>query len=139
VNESRRSEIDALRSEIDAGRDYANKRQDAFRQAIIDLLRNSVPINMLVSQYMREQAAAELERLWRPEVEKLRSRLRKAEERRWMLEKAEALNRQEGVERPRSAAKKEMARFFGYSSGEALRKDLQPNRVNRRPRRKPRS
>jgi hypothetical protein len=114
---------------------------DTFRRAMLDLLRNGVPIYMPVSQYMRDKMADELEQLWWPDPKavKRRRRLLDAEVRRTMLEFAEAHNRQNGVERPRSAAKEEMARFFGYSSGEALRKDLQPHRVNRRPRRKPRS
>jgi hypothetical protein len=136
-------ELDRLRDLIKGCTDYAGKHQDAFRRAMINMLRNDggrPPINMPLSQHMRDQMAAELEQLWWPdrEAEKRRRRLIETEVRRTMLEKAEAHNRERGVPRPRSTAKEEMARFFGYSSGEAMRKDLQPNRVNRRSRRKPR-
>jgi hypothetical protein len=43
--------------------------------------------------------------------------------------------RQEGIKAPRTTAKEELAEWIGHASAEALRKALQPNRVNRRPRR----
>jgi hypothetical protein len=133
-------ELDSLRDLIKDRMNYTDKHQDAFRRAMIDMLRNDVPIKMPLSQHMRDRMAAELEQLWWPDPgsEKRRRRLIETEVRRWMLEQAETDNRERGVPRPRSAAKEEMARLFGYSSGEALRKDLQANRLNRRPRHKPR-
>jgi hypothetical protein len=54
------------------------------------------------------------------------------------LEWLEARYRRRGdVKRPRGKALDEMAKVLGHNSGKALNKALQPNRVNRRPDRKP--
>jgi hypothetical protein len=110
---------------------------DTFRRAMLDMLRNGVPIYMPISQYMRDKMADELEQLWwpNPKAVKRRRRLLEAEAKRWVLEQAEALNRQRRVKRPRSEALDEVAKVLGHNSGKALNKALQPNRVNRRPHR----
>jgi hypothetical protein len=87
----------------------ADKVNDTARRALLDLLRNHLRLGIPLSQ--------------------LRN----------VLEISETKYRQEGVKRPRGTAKKQIAKHFGHNSGEALRKALQPNRVNRRPRHKPRS
>ena len=120
----------------------ADKVNDTARRALLDLLRNHLRLGIPLSQETLDETARELERLWwpaDPKAEKCRRRQEKAELLRNVLEISEAKYRQEGVKRPRSTAKKQIAKHFGHNSGEALRKALQPNRVNRRPRRKPRS
>ena len=115
----------------------SDKRIDTYRRRVLKLLRNRrIPL----TQHTRDWTAEQLEQLWWPDpkAEKLRCRRLTAQALRDELKETEARFRQEGVKRPRGAAKEEVAREFGYPNGEALRKALQPNRVNRRPRRKPR-
>jgi hypothetical protein len=127
-------------AEIAAILEKRDELHDTFRRAMLDLLRYGVPINMPLSQYMRDKMADELEQLWWPDpkAEKRRRRLAKAETNRVLLEMAEDINRQCGVKRPRSVAKDQIAELLGRSSGEALRKALQEHRVNSKPRHKPR-
>jgi hypothetical protein len=115
------------------------KVKDVMQRALLELLRNHQRLGIPLSQYTLDSAADELERLWWPDpkAEKHWLRLMKAKQLRKLLENMETKNRQRGVPRPRSAAKDEIAQEFGHSSGEALRKHLQPARVNR-PRPKPR-
>jgi hypothetical protein len=123
-------ELHSLISRIEGDKDYADKHQDAFRRAMIDLLRNRVPINMPLSQYMRDQMAAELEQLWWPKAG--RPALASPENLRYLVNRIEALNRGESVDRPRTRALEDAKEFFGYRSVEAVRKAMQPSR-HRRP------
>jgi hypothetical protein len=119
--------------------DAGTKVKDVFQRATLELLRNHQRLGIPLSQATLDDVANELERLWWPDpkAEKHWIRLMKAKNLRKLLENLETKNRRQGIKRPRSAAKDEIAQEFGHSSGEALRKHLQPARVNR-PRPKPR-
>jgi hypothetical protein len=120
----------------------ANKgKKDVYRRAFLELLRNWQRLGIPLSQGTLDEAASELERLWwpDPEAEKCRRRQEDAKVLRARLALTELSFREAGIRRPRSVAKDALARDSGHNSGEALRKALQPNRVTRRPRRKPRS
>jgi hypothetical protein len=108
--------------------------KDADRRAVLESLRNHQRLGIPLSQQTLDQAADELERLWWPnrKAEKNRRRLVEAESLHNLLNILEAMNRQRGVKRPRSGAKEEIARHFGFANGEALRKALQANRVKPR-------
>jgi hypothetical protein len=115
----------------------AEKLEDTHRHALVDLLRSDVPLD----RRTRNWIAGELERLsWpNPEAEKRARRQAKAYVIRKDLDAAIAENKQAGVVRPVKAAKDKVAVHWGHQSGDALRKELQPNRVNRRStRRRPR-
>jgi len=119
----------------------ADKVKDVWRRAFLELLRNWQRLGIPLSQETLDQTASELERLWwppDPKAEKCRRRQAKAKELRAELWLLEAIYRREDFKRPRSMAKEDVARNYGHASGEALRKALQANRVNRRPRHKPR-
>jgi hypothetical protein len=124
-------ELDRLRELIKDRMNYTDKHQDAFRRAMIDMLRNDVPIKMPLSQHMRDRMAAELEQLWWPKAG--RPALASPENLRYLVNRIEALNREESVDRPRTTALKEAKEFFGYVSVESVRKAMQPSR-NRKPR-----
>jgi hypothetical protein len=124
-------ELDRLRDLIKDRMNYTDKHQDAFRRAMIDMLRNDVPIKMPLSQHMRDRMAAELEQLWWPKAG--RPALASPENLRYLVNRIEALNREESVDRPRTTALKEAKEFFGYVSVESVRKAMQPSR-NRKPR-----
>jgi hypothetical protein len=111
------------------------KVEDTYRLRLVDLLRSDIPL----SRFMRDWTATELERAWwpNPEAEKRSHQQVKAIVMRGDLEAAIAANKRKGVKRPVTEAKDEIARHWGHRNGEALRKALQANRVNRRPRRKP--
>jgi hypothetical protein len=119
----------------------ANKGKDVYRRAFLELLRNWQRLGIPLSQGTLDEAASELERLWWPdaEAEKCRRRQEDAKVLRARLALTELALREAKHPRPRSVAKDALARDSGHNSGEALRKALQPNRVNRRPRHKPRS
>jgi hypothetical protein len=120
----------------------ANKGKDVYRRAFLELLRDWQRLGIPLSQGTLDEAASELERLWwppDPEAEKCRRRQENAKVLRWRLALTEAALREAKHPRPRSVAKDALARDSGHNSGEALRKALQPTRVNRRPRHKPRS
>jgi hypothetical protein len=88
---------------------------------------------------MLNRVAKELEQLWWPDpkAEKRRRSQWHAENVRYAVDaESVAIYRKKGVKR--SQVWEEMARYFGHNSGEALRKSQQSNRVNRKPRRKPR-
>jgi hypothetical protein len=116
-----------------------DKLKDAVRCALVELLceHRQCP-GIPLSPQVLDLIADELERGSDPEAEKRRSRLTKAEWMRADLEATEAMHRQRGVPHPRGKAKGEVASRFGHNSGKALNKALQPNRVNRKPRRTPR-
>jgi hypothetical protein len=120
----------------------ANKgKKDVYRRAFLELLRNWQRLGIPLSQGTLDEAASELERLWwpDPEAEKCRRRQEDAKVLHARLALTELALREAKHPRPRRAAKDALARDSGHNSGEALRKALQPNRVTRRPRRKPRS
>ena len=124
--------------------DFLLKRIDEgcdWRRAFLELLRNWQRLGIPLSQGTLDEAASELERLWWPdaEAEKCRRRQEDAKVLRARLALTELALREAKHPRPRSVAKDALARDSGHNSGEALRKALQPNRVNRRPRHKPRS
>jgi hypothetical protein len=108
--------------------------KDADRRAVLESLRNHQRLGKPLSQQTLNQAADELERLWWPnrKAEKYRRCRVEAESLNNLLNIIEAMNRQRGVARPRSEAKEEVARYFGFANGEALRKALQANRVKPR-------
>lgn len=113
-----------------------DKVEKVHKRAILDLLRSSIPLGRI----MRDSVADELARLWwpDPEAEKRAHRQMKAYVMRADLEVAIAENRRKGsTETPVKKAKDEVAKHWKLHSGEALRKALQPNRVNRRPSRRP--
>jgi hypothetical protein len=119
-----------------AHREAAGKVPNTYRGAVLDLLRDWQRLGMTL-----DRAVDELERfLWRPDPkgEKSHRRREKVQDLRSLLEIWEFKYRQEGGQRPRSWAKNEIAKHFGYANGEALRKALQANRVNPKSRRKPR-
>ena len=118
----------------------SDKVKDVWRRAFLDLLRNHQRLGIPLSQEMLNRAADELEWFYWPDpkAEKCRRRLADAELLRNVVAMFEAKYRREVVKAPRSRALDEMAKHFGHASGKALRKHLQANRVNRRPRRKPR-
>jgi hypothetical protein len=122
-------------------RSDANKGKDVYRRAFLELLRNWQHLGIPLSQGTLDEAASELERLWwpDPEAEKCRRRQEDAKVLRARLALTELALREAKHPRPRSVAKDALARDSDHNSGEALRKALQPNRVNRRPRHKPRS
>jgi hypothetical protein len=111
-------------------------KTDTYRRAVLELLRNHQHLGIPLSQRTLDLTADELERLWWPnrKAEKRRRRLVEAEALRNLLDKTEAMYRQDGVALPRSMAKDGIARRFGFENGEALRKHLQANRLRRKPR-----
>jgi hypothetical protein len=111
-------------------------KTETFRRAILELLRNWECLGIPVSQKTFNWVASELERLWWPDRQA--EKQRRVEELRIRVDMAEAVHRHEGIKRPRHAAYAMVAKAYGHNSGGALRKALQPNRVNRKPRRKPR-
>jgi hypothetical protein len=118
-----------------------DKLDDSYRHALLDLLRNCLRMNIPLGQSMLDQVAEELESLWWPdraaEKRKAEMRLGRAELKRDHLQRVKAINRKQGVKRPRSMAKDEVARAWGHNSGEALRKSLQTSRVHGRTTSKP--
>jgi hypothetical protein len=108
-----------------------NESPDPFRRAMIDLLRNNVPINMPLSQYMRDRMANELERLWWPKGG--RPALVPPETLCYFVDTFETFNRERRVDRPRTTALEQARGHFGYCSVEGVRKAMQPSR-NRKPR-----
>jgi hypothetical protein len=106
-------------------------------KAIDDLLDTDIPLS---SRTIRQLLRVVLGRLHSPDpkAEEHRRALIKAEVIGGDLDVAIALKRRQGVRRPVYEAKAEVAKHWGHNSGEALRKALQPNRVNRRQRRQPR-
>jgi hypothetical protein len=116
-----------LRDAILAGK---NESPDPFRRAMIDWLRNDVPINTPVSQYMRDRMAAELEQLWWPKAG--RPALASPETLCYFVDTFETFNREDRVPRPRATALEQTRGYFGYRSVEGVRKAMQPSR-HRRP------
>jgi hypothetical protein len=116
-----------------AHREAASKVPDTYRRAVLDLLRDYQRLGMTL-----DRAVDELERLWRLGNPKGDRRRETAQDLRSLVDIWEAKYRREGDSRPRSRAKDEIAKHFGYASGEALRKNLQTNRVNPKPHRKSR-
>lgn len=110
---------------------------DDYRRGVLKLLRTWPCFGEPLARKMLNRVANELERLWWPSAtaEKQRRRLWEAPLLRDILDIMTEENRQAGVSAPRTAAKEELAEWVGHASAEALRKALQPNRVNRRPRR----
>jgi len=110
----------------------AEKLEDTYRRAVLDLLHSDIPL----SQLTRDMTAGELQRLrWPdPEAEKRARRLIKTTVIRADLEVAIAENKRKGIKHPVKEAKDKIAKHWGHHSGEALRKALQPGRVSRRPR-----
>jgi hypothetical protein len=113
-----------------------DKLEGAVRGALVELLRGRRQCpDFPLSPQILDLIADELERGSDPEAEKRRRRLTKAVTKAWWmradLEAAEAINRQQGVKRPRGEAKKVVAKVYGYRDGEALRKALKPSRINR--------
>jgi hypothetical protein len=118
-------------------RDGKDTATDAWRRAFLELLRNHQRLGIELSQEMINRAANELESFYWPDpkAEKHRRRQANAEMTRTFLGLVENMYRRAGEPRPRSAAKDKMAQALRLPSGEALRKALQVNRVNRKPRR----
>jgi hypothetical protein len=110
-------------------KDDADKAE-TFRRALLELLRNWEHLGIPLTQKIFSWVAWELERLWWPDRQA--EKQRRAQELSIRVDMAEAVNRKLGVARPRSAAKEAVAEEFGYASGEALRKAMQPNRVKSR-------
>jgi hypothetical protein len=125
---------DFLLKRLALSNDPANP--DTYRRAVLELLRNHQHLGIPLSQHTLDLTANELERLWWPnrKAEKRRRRLAEDEALRNLVDKKEAMYRQEGVAAPRRMAKDTIAQHFGFANGEALRKDLQANRVRRKPR-----
>jgi hypothetical protein len=117
-----------------ADADFLFGKTDTYRRAVLESLRNHQRLGIPLSQETLDQAADELERLWWPnqKAEKCRRRRVEAESLSNLLNIVEAMNRERGVKRPRSGAKEEIAKHFGFANGEALRKALQANRVKPR-------
>jgi hypothetical protein len=103
----------------------------ALYKAFEDLLDTGIPLS---SRTTRELLKGLLGRLHSPDpqAEEHRRALMKAEVMGADLDVAIALKRRQGVRRPVKEAKDEVAKHWGHNSGEALRKALQPSRVNRR-------
>jgi hypothetical protein len=106
----------------------------AWYQAIDDLLDTDIPLSSRTRQLLK------LSRLRHPDpqAEKRQRRLMEAKVMGADLDLAIALKRRQGISRAVAEAKAEVAKHWGRNSGEALDKALQPNRLNRRPRRKAR-
>jgi hypothetical protein len=116
-------------------------RTDAYRRALVDLLRNWKHLGVPLSQVTLDTAAAELERAWWPnsKAERARRLLDDALSLHLTVKATEAWYRQKGDPHPRGAALAEVARALGYNSAGALSKALQPGRsrvrfVDRKPR-----
>jgi hypothetical protein len=109
----------------------------ALYKAFEDLLDTDIPLS---SRTTRELLKGLLRGLHSPDpqAEEHRRALMKAEVMGADLDVAIALKRRQGVRRPVNEAKDEVAKHWGHNSGDALRKALQPNRVNRRSRRQSR-
>ena len=109
----------------------------ALYKAFEDLLGTDIPLS---SRTTRDLLRGLLGRLHSPdpEAEEHRRALMKAEVMSADLDVAIALKRRQGVGRPVKEAKDEVAKHWGHNSGDALRKALQPSRVNRRSRRQSR-
>jgi hypothetical protein len=101
----------------------------ARREAFIALLDTNIPLSPSTRRFLKWELTSK----WWPNKrrEKRESYRIRAEMMRAELEAAKA-------EKPAAEAKAEVAKRWGRNSGEALRKALQPNRLNRRPRRWPR-
>jgi hypothetical protein len=112
------------------------KQQLARRDAVVALLDTDIPLSRRTRQFLK----GELISKWWPnkQREKRENRRSTAEIIRAELKAAIAEKRRQGVERPAEEAKKEIARRWGRQSGPALSKALEPSRLNRRPRRRPR-
>jgi hypothetical protein len=101
----------------------------ARRWAIIDLLDTDIPLSPPIRRLLKW----ELGNKWWPNKKR-----EKRENSRIMVEMMRADLELAKAEKPVAEAKAEVAKRWGRNSVEALRKALQPNRLNRRPRHRPR-
>jgi hypothetical protein len=106
------------------------KMTDRWQRAFLKLLRDHERLGIQLSQEMLNRAADELERVWWPEVGRPARTTPKFL--RYYVDLFEALNRERGVDRPRTTALEEAKEFFRYRSVESVRKAMQPSR-HRRP------
>jgi hypothetical protein len=137
---AKHDEVDTVDDDYFLVRNFGGKDYDVgddYRRVVLKLLRTWPCFGEPLARKMLNRVANELERLWWPSAtaEKQRRRLWEAQLLRKLLDIMTEENRQAGVSAPRAAAKEELAEWVGHASAEALRKALQPNRVNRRPRR----
>jgi hypothetical protein len=102
------------------------KLKDAWRRAFLKLLRDHERLGIPLRQEMLNLAADELERVWWPEAGRP-ARCSPKFLRRY-VDKAEALNRERGVDRPRTTALEQAKEMFGYVSVESVRKAMQLSR-----------
>lgn len=97
--------------------------------AFVALLDTDIPLSRSTRAFLKWQL---MSKFWPNKKREKRENSRiRAELMRADLEAAKA-------KKPVTEAKAEVAKRWGRNSGEALRKALQPNRLNRRPRRRPR-